>query len=590
MIVARHPTHLAVSAETYTLTFPSDRPFVRVDDAQGTRLLDLFVLSGVHPLHGRDDTVGVGTWQIEETPDEIVCSLHAQSSVWDQKVYRFRCQPCRFRYEIDVVGTGQLVEVQYFGGYSSASLRWGTGFSRSGQHFRRGFNPEPTSEETPFFTPEGNARIDLGGVSLPGRGDWYFTPPPFAFAFESANGWISLGVEAASGANRWTEYTYHGGRGFHLSLSYEGHTTVHATYTLPAIGVDFGSDPYDLLQAHVAALHAQDAAPAIKGQQAPAWWHEPLFCGWGAQCAQAARDGGAAPTYARQALYEQWIDVLAGHDVWPGTVVIDDKWQSTYGDNCVDGERWPDLPGFIAGQHADGRRVLLWLKAWDAEGVPPDECVTNAAGLPVTVDPTNPAYERRLRAAVRRMLGSDGYDADGFKIDFTARLPSGPGLHTHGDLWGLELMKALLHIIHDEAKRTKPDALVITHTPHPYLTDVLDMIRLNDALQLEYLADPSFGHHILGAMRHRAAVAKIACPHVPIDTDNWPMRDRATWRQYTEMQPQLGVPALYFATHIDLTGEPLEADDYALLRRTWAHHRATIASHTASQGGTNDDG
>jgi hypothetical protein len=163
------------------------------------------------------------------------------------------------------------------------------------------------------------------------------------------------------------------------------------------------------------------------------------------------------------------------------------------------------------------------------------------------------------------MLSSDGYDADGFKIDFTARIPSGPGLRAHGIEWGLELMKRYLSILYSEAKQVKPDALIMSHTPHPYLADVLDMIRLNDI---------NIGQDVNRAMTHRARVARIACPEAIIDTDNWPITDKATWRRYMEIQPDLGVPSLYFATHIDFTQEPLGAEDYALIREVWARSRA----------------
>ena len=53
----------------------------------------------------------------------------------------------------------------------------------------------------------------------------------------------------------------------------------------------------------------------------------------------------------------------------PGTVVIDDKWQSAYGTNEPDTGKWPDLKAWIAGRHARGQRVLLWWKAWDPEGL-----------------------------------------------------------------------------------------------------------------------------------------------------------------------------------------------------------------------------
>ena len=47
----------------------------------------------------------------------------------------------------------------------------------------------------------------------------------------------------------------------------------------------------------------------------------------------------------------------------------------------------------------------------------------------------------------------------------------------------------------------------------------------------------------------------------------------AAWRAYTALQPKLGVPSLYYVTHIDATGEALEAEDYRLIRETWAQYR-----------------
>jgi hypothetical protein len=165
------------------------------------------------------------------------------------------------------------------------------------------------------------------------------------------------------------------------------------------------------------------------------------------------------------------------------------------------------------------------------------------------------------------MLSADGYDADGFKIDFTARIPSGYGLRLHDHaVWGVELMRRYLAIVHSEAKLVKPDALVMSHTPHPYLADVLDMIRLND---INIGPDQDVNR----AMRHRARIAAIACPEAVIDTDNWPITDKAAWREYLQIQPELGVPSLYCVTHIDSTGEPLDANDYQLIRDVWARWR-----------------
>ena len=560
------------TSETYCLTFLNDRPFVNLDSPNGVRLAELFIPSSVQSLQGRDDTCRIGEWQVDEKPGVTTFVLHAESSLWKAKRFRFQCFPHRFTYDVEVEGDGHLAEVNYFGGYYSGQPRWGSGFFWSGQHFQSGFNPEPNKAEVNSFSPDANTTIDLMGVPLPGKEDWFFTPPPFCFAMQLQEGWLSLGVETGPGQNRFTEYGYHGKpSAFHLSLAYDGQTSVKGTYRLPAIGFDFVDEEYQALEAHVQALSRLQPRSRLsrKEKVTPAWWRTPIFCGWGAQSHLASVGGGRIPDYARQELYEDFLSSLEAENVDPGIVVLDDKWQSTYGENCADESKWPDLQRFITRQHARGRKVLLWLKAWDPEGLPLEECITNAAGVPIACDPSNPAYERRLRAAVRQMISPRGYGADGFKIDFTARIPAGPGLRLHGNTWGLELMHLYLGILHSEAKRVKRDALIMTHTPHPYLADVVDMIRLNDVNH-----GGGTRRAINPSMAHRARVAAIACPQLTIDTDNWPMPNKAAWRAYMRLQSDLGVPSLYFATHIDATGEALDSEDYRLIREVWARCRA----------------
>lgn len=580
----------------YRLTFAANRPFVYLDDAAGRRVAELFVLSSVHPLDGRDDTTSTGSWvaqqggrEGDETSDEVTLTLTAGSTVWERKTYRFHCFPSRFVYDMVIEGQGRLAEVNYFGGYSSAWPRWGSGFFLSGHAFQQGFNPEPNVTGRSYFDPMGGTVVDLMGAPLPGKRHWFFNPPPFFLAFQTEGGWTGWGVEVEPGENRFTEYRYQTQDGFYFSLSYEGHTEVRGVYRLPGIGVDFAESELAALERHVTALRDGRMAPVRVGQRS-GWWTRPIFCGWGAQCQRAAAEHGYvatdpehpdraaflatmryAPDYARQDVYEGFLATLAGHGLHPGTVVLDDKWQLTYGENRADPDKWPDLRGFVAQRHAEGQKVLLWLKAWDREGVPEEECVRNGGGLPLTVDPTSPAYERRLRAAVRRMVAAEGYDADGFKIDFSHRIPSGPGLCTHGEVWGMELLKRYLAIIHDEAKAVKPDALIVTHTPHPYLGDVLDMIRLNDMVDLTRADD---GRNLVGTMRLRASVAQAALPGVLIDTDNWPVPNKKAWREYVQLQVDMGVPALYYASCIDLTQEPLDDDDYHLIRKAWACDRS----------------
>jgi hypothetical protein len=214
--------------------------------------------------------------------------------------------------------------------------------------------------------------------------------------------------------------------------------------------------------------------------------------------------------------------------------------------------------------------VLLWWKAWDPEGLPAELCVRTRDGAPVGLDPSNPATREALAAIVARLLGPDGLDADGLKIDFTARTPVGRALESHGPEWGLALLHELLRVVHDAAKAAKPDALLITQAPHPAFVDVADMIRLNDMLRIDDPGPP----HVVPQMRYRADVAGAACPELLVDTDDWQAPSRAEWRAYLRAKGELGVPALYYATHLDNTGEPLEPEDYEALRATWAEWRA----------------
>jgi hypothetical protein len=319
------------------------------------------------------------------------------------------------------------------------------------------------------------------------------------------------------------------------------------------------ANPFTGLRRHRDDLVSRGFAPPAEPRSQPDWWLQPIFCGWGEQCHLEKVKGGLAADHATQANYDEFLARLAEHGVAPGIVVLDDKWQATYGANEPDGEKWPDLKGWIARRHDAGQHVLLWWKAWDPEGVPPELCVRNADGVPVALDPGNPATRAFLRAAVDTMLSPDGLDADGFKVDFTARTPSGRALEHAGGGWGIALLHELLAIVYGAAKEAKADALVMTHTPHPSFADVTDMIRLNDMVSGE----------IVPQMTFRADVVRAALPELPIDTDDWRIPDKRSWREFLEVKPELGVPSLYYATHLDATGEPLDEGDYSAVRRVW---------------------
>ncbi|MEW8979308.1 MAG: hypothetical protein AB2385_12955 [Symbiobacterium sp.] len=617
---------LLVEAATYRLHLPADRPFAVLEDAAGNRWAELFLGGSLHTREGLDETARLESPEVADGDGGVRVTVRAVSSHWARKALVLRCREESLEAHLEVAGAGRITDLHLFGGYYSGALRYGSGFFLSGAQFRSVFNPEPWGSERRAIPASEPTLIDVcGSGALPGRRHWIFTPAPFCYGFSRtpvagagvlraasvaadqggadpttggdggaaagapdgapgeapnracsgrvagspgdqpdlpAGPWIMAGLIVRPGEHLFTGFHYDGMEdGFSLRLAYEGQTAVDGEFVSPGVLFLFNQpDPYAGLERYVTELVSRGLVDVGQPADLPGWWREPIFCGWGAQCHLANLTGTRAPALANQANYDRFLAALESHGLRPGIVVLDDKWAAAYALGEADPAKWPDLKGWIAGRHNAGQRVLLWWKAWDPEGLPADQCVTNSAGLPVAADPSNPAYEETLRRAVRLMLSSQGYDADGFKVDFSARTPSGPGLRRHGREWGVELLYRLLWILHDEAKRVKPDALVMTHTPNPYFARVTDMIRLNDI---------NTGSPVVAQMRHRARVARAALPHHLIDTDNWPMPSRAAWREYLQVQPELGVPSLYFATALD-TMEALEEEDYAALRQLFA--------------------
>ena len=602
--IEQHPGGPRVLARDYRLNFTAGRPYAALSDTGDEPWAELFLGASVHALHGLDESAALEPPELETLPDGAVrVTVRATSSLWAARRLEIVCRQDRLEVSAVVTGAGSPTDVHLLGGYYSGALRWGSGFFGSGARFASVFNPEPSGPER-RATPAGEAQaIDVLGTSLPGKGHWFFTPPPFVFGFSRSpvagagpaaaaalgadqggtpeavaatdgpragsaeippGPWATVALSARPGEHNFTAFHFDpSGDAFSFRLAYEGQTPFEGEFRTPTLVWLFGDpDPYAGLERAVRVQREGWLGPAPEQRRA-AWWSEPIQCGWGAQCHLANLSGGRAPDFSRQEHYDSFLADLEANGLEPGTVVIDDKWSLTYGNCEPDPAKWPDLKGWIARQHERGRRVLLWWKAWDPEGLPALECVTNAAGLPVAADPSNPAYEARLRAAVRSMLSGEGLDADGFKVDFSARTPSGPGLRRHGRPWGVELLHRLLWILRDEAKRAKADALVMAHAPNPLFSGVADMVRLNDV---------NTRAPVLAQMEHRARVARAAVPELLVDTDNWPMPSRAVWREYVAAQPRLGIPSLYFATHLD-SGEALEPEDYALVGRAWAEWR-----------------
>jgi hypothetical protein len=557
----------------YRLRVERNRPRAHLADAAGTAWTTLSLLASVDRTDRPDETLAGVTL----TRDDHRLIMELPSSAWDRKLVVLDCREERLELSVEVFGSGATADVTLAGG--AGMLPSGAcGTFRSSIEAPSLFVPTPTQPVAVVRPSSAAAVITVVGDAEPGRLNGIFSPGPLAFAVGRAHAtsptavpdgdWLALWLRCAVEQATFTAFRYEPeDGGWLLRLPYQGHTEVDRHWTSPTLVIKPVEGAWDAVSEQRRDLVDHGLAPAAGPVRAD-WWERPIFCGWGAQCALAGQDssGAAAPELARQAHYDRWLATLADAGLSPGTVVIDDKWQDAYGLGTVDTGKWPDLAGWIRARHEAGQRVLLWWKAWDPEGVPADECIRDPHGRPVAVNPAHPAYRERLTKIVTTLLDPDGLGADGFKIDFTQRSPSGASLTDSGS-WGIALLHRLLAVITEAARSVRPDALLVTHTVHPWFGDVSSMIRLNDVLETDVDRAPV---PVADQLRFRAAVARAALPEHPIDTDQWPMPSLAAWRSYVEAQAELGVPALYYVDRLDGPGEPLTADDHALVARSWA--------------------
>lgn len=571
-LIDRDDTIEVVTAR-YRLRVERNRPRAHLADAAGTAWTTLSLLASVDRTDQRDETLPGVTL----TRDDHRLIMELPSSAWQRKLIVLDCREDRLEATVEVTGTGAIADVTLAGG-AGMLTSGASGTFRSSIEAPSLFVPTPTQPVAVARPSSAAAVITVIGDAEPGRLHGIFSPGPLALAFGRAaatsptavpdGDWLALWLRCRVEQATFTALRYEPeDGGWLLRLPYQGHTRVDGQWTSPTLVIAPVDTAYDAITEQRQDLIDHDLAPAAGPVRAD-WWERPIFCGWGAQCALAAHQtsGVAAPALARQEHYDRWLATLTEAGISPGTVVIDDKWQETYGLGTVATDKWPDLARWIRGRHDAGQRVLLWWKAWDPEGVPAEECIRDPRGRPVTVDPANPAYRERLTTIVKTLLDPAGLDADGFKIDFTQRGPSGASLTDSGS-WGIALLHQLLTIMAEVARSVRPDALLVTHTVHPWFAGVSTMIRLNDVLETDLDRAPV---PVADQLRFRAAVTRAALPEHPIDTDQWPMPNRREWRSYVETQAELGVPALYYVDRLDGSGEALTADDHALVARTWA--------------------
>jgi hypothetical protein len=467
------------------------------------------------------------------------CVWTVRSSNWEKKEWTLAVEGSAVALHVKVCGRGSLGKLRFFPsniGHGGAKLEY-----EASRYLI------PAALGGPQSSPQWRNTMESANVEL-----GYMTPPLLAFPFVgSFRGNCAVGLAPKPGAYNIDHFRCEfasPGEGL-FTTDFLGYVQVDGEYELPALTFTAGDDEFASLAAHVNWLYQFGGCRRVDRSKTPRWWLGPFFCGWGEQ---ANLTPGNVFAGANQKNYTAMSKRLDAFGLKPTAIIIDDKWQRRYGELLPDPAKWPDLRAFVDAEHAKGRRVGLWLKSWDNEGLPSEECI-HCLCTPYGADPTSPAYRQRIQETMRRLLSSSPgcFDCDGFKIDFANCMPLGKNLAAHDrGVYGIEMLKRFMTLLHDSAKAVKPDCLINTSCSHPYFAEVTDQCRLHDYNgQLRLLWE---------VRAHRARLFATAFPGISVDTDDPYSSSRAEMLDYLRRAPTLGVPDLY-SLHGAVTDDDLRA-------------------------------
>lgn len=409
---------------------------------------------------------------------------------------------------------------------------------------------------------------------------WLFTPAPLVFPMRCGDQWRGIGLGAEPGKNQYIGWTYRpmeGETAFTLEIYYESQWENQGDWCTLFIPNKSHSRPEPIIEDYCNWLRSKEWAPQPERKPA-AWWRLPFSQAWGEQCNWVNQRGESLwkPGHSASLLDSQtnemnWFGRLDEKGIPLGIASLGDKWQLSRHRLVPDPARFHDLRGYADWHHEKGRHLVAWLGMWRPDEAPAEMCVRSPRGDRLTLDPESPAFRKQLQEDVTRLLSPDGYNLDGFFLDFTAEMPADAEPRPANGRWGMELLHEYVRLIHEAAKAAKPDAMILSHCCHPYFADVVDVLRLNDYA----FVNPT----VVAQMRYRAAIAKATSDWL-INTDGWCMYDINEWRQALQAAPEIGIPATWFTHGVFGEGirtyEPFTEKDYADWKATWTTYRERL--------------
>ena len=555
----------------YEVLIRRAQPPVAEISFDGRVMAELAMVSALENADAKEHLTNARILAMEEIDGGLGVTLGAESDLWQERRFEWKFYPDHVTYRHFAAGSGKLGRCYFFSSGRPGMYDDGTsdGYHTNAAfltpHYRT-FNVNLANVREFDISQPGFAGI--GRSECVGKSDymnverWHgiFSPAPLVFAFYHGDAVMSVGIGAKPGDYRFNGLEYSGclKAASCFYVHYEGFTQAEGAFASPEAALHFDYSPFGCLRRYIEWIDRRGYGTQFRFPEAK-WHRGPIFCGWAEQTA-LREPGVSASERATQANYEAWMDELDRRGVPVRTIVIDDKWQKDYGRFEVDTRKWPDMPGFVRRAHEKGRRVLLWIPGYQAEGVPKEYCALDEQDNPVMALPGLEAYDAMVRDEIVALIRQT--DIDGFKEDWIGRTGH-PGLKHYGALHGIEMLRRFQFVVHDALHSVKPDGLLETQTPNPLLRESSDMLRLNDI----WFAT----RELPEMMRDRARIARMAGWQL-LDCDNAGATIIPEWIQYQQLQPKLGVPSLYFLTETESSHEPMTRAQCDYMSALWREY------------------
>jgi hypothetical protein len=215
----------------------------------------------------------------------------------------------------------------------------------------------------------------------------------------------------------------------------------------------------------------------------------PAFDTWGEETA-------ADKTQSKfdEALLVSTYEGLKASGMRPGTFIIDQKWEGSYGLLQHAEDRFPHFDQFLERLRKDGYRLGMWaafIRCDDpaAVGLKVDHMLRNVDGKPITkqeknrdyylYDFTQPEVERVLRERVKTFVSR--YKPDLVKFDFGYELPSlSYGAPKNMEWAGERLLMKGVALIVDAIHEINPDVVVMYYSLSPLFINHFDLHSPDD--------------------------------------------------------------------------------------------------------------